>query len=246
MRTVLAVALTLVVSGACSCKNSELDSFHSNWKKLPISPLADAFLLQQAGTSPCAWSVQASGDRITIQRVSMENLQRSHEIRTEFAGGTLVGEDRGEWGGNLSVLEGSDRTSREILSKNVLQMFPMRGGVAVITGDLPSNVGSAWFFSNTEGHGWSIQKKADLHGYPKVIGRSGDRMLFAYGDAVSIMEDFSERQIAAFPLLDVRPNSIAQDAKGDVYVGMNAFVVRLVSDRLGYSQQWFTQGECLP
>ena len=35
------------------------------------------------------------------------------------------------------------------------------------------------------------------------------------------------------PLLDVHPNSIAQDAKGYIYVGMNAFVVRLIPDVKG-------------
>jgi hypothetical protein len=115
----------------------------------------------------------------------------------------------------------------------------------VITGDLSSNTGSAWLYSDANGHGWSIQKKADLRGYPRVIGKSGDHLLFAYGDAVSVMETFNERQIAALPMLDVRPNSITQDVKGDIYVGMNAFVVRLVSDRNGYTQQWFTQRECL-
>jgi hypothetical protein len=34
-------------------------------------------------------------------------------------------------------------------------------------------------------------------------------------------------------LLDVHPNSIAQNAKGDIYVGMNAFVVRLIPDFKG-------------
>lgn len=245
MRVVVAAALTLVVSCACGCKHSELDSFHSNWKKLPLSPLADSSYLRQAEISACVWNVQANGDRINIQRVSMGSLQRPDKLRVQFAGGTLLGEDRGEWGGSLWVLEDSNRTPREILSKNVLQMFPMQDGVEVITGDLASNKGSAWLYSNAEGHGWSIQKKADLRGYPRVIGKSGDRMLFAYGDAVSIMENFNERQIAALPLLDVRPNSIAQDAKGDIYVGMNAFVVRLVSGRNGYTQQWFTQPECL-
>ena len=245
MRMVVALALTFVISGACGCKHSELDSFHSNWKKLPLSPLAGSFYLQQAETSPCTWNVQANGDRVNIQRVSMGSLQRPDNLRVQFAGGTLVGEDRGEWGGGLSVLEDSNRRPREILSKNVLQMFPMQDGVEVITGDLPSNKGSAWLYSNAEGHGWSIQKKADLHGYPRVIGKGGDRTLFAYGDAVSIMENFNERQIAALPMLEVHPNSIAQDAKGDIYVGMNAFVVRLVSDRNGYTQQWYTQRECL-
>jgi hypothetical protein len=34
-------------------------------------------------------------------------------------------------------------------------------------------------------------------------------------------------------VLDVHPNSIAQDAKGDIYVGTNAFVVRLIPDFKG-------------
>lgn len=143
------------------------------------------------------------------------------------------------------MLENASRTPQKILGENILQMFLIREEVVVITGDLPSNEGSAWLYSSADDHGWSIQKKADLHGFPPVVGRSGERLLLAYGDAISIMEDFHERQIAALPKLEVQPNSIAQDAKGDIYVGMNAFVVRLASDRNSYSQQWFTQKECL-
>ena len=224
MRTGAAVALIAAVICAAGCKRSELDGFHSNWRKLPLSPLASSSYLQQAETSPFAWNVHANGNRITIQHVSIRSLQRPQESRIQFPGGTLVGEDRGEWGGSLSVLEHASQTPREILSKNVLQMFVVRTGVTVITGDLQDNKGSVWLYANTGDRGWSIQKKADLHGYPKVIGKSGERILLAYGDAISVMENFSERQIATLPLLEVRPNSIAQDAKGDIYVGMNAFV----------------------
>jgi hypothetical protein len=245
MRTIVSLALVLVVGGACSCKRSELDSFNSKWMKLPLSPLAGSYYLQQAKTSPCTWSVQTDGDRITIQRISITSPQRPPELRLRFAGGTLVGENHGEWGGSLSVLDNASRTPRTILSENILQMYLIREGVVVITGDLPSNEGSVWLYSNAEDHGWSIQKRAVLHGFPKVVGRSRERLLLAYGDAISIMDDFHERQITALPTLEVQPNSIAQDAKSDIYVGMNAFVLRLVSDRNHYSQQWFTQKECL-
>jgi hypothetical protein len=245
MRTFVAVALLLTLGCACGCKRSELDTLHSRWKKLPLSPLADSYYLQQAVTSQCAWYVHSDGGGITIERISIKELQHPSQIRAEFAGGTLVGEDQGEWGGNLSVLEGSNRTAREILNKNVLQMVSMKDGVAVITGDLPSNVGSAWLYSNADGHGWSIQKKAELHGFPKIIGSSGERILLGYGDAISIMDDFHERRITGLPMMELQPGSIAQDARGDIYIGMNAFVVRLVSNRDGYLQQWFTQDGCL-
>jgi len=246
MRTIFALALVLVVGGTCGCKRSELDSFHSNWKKLPISPLAGSYYLQQAATSPCTWYVHADGDRITIQRISITSPQRTLESRLQFAGGTLVGENRGEWGGSLLVQEKSNGTPREILSKNVLQMYPMQDGVVVVTGRPDANDGSVWLYSEAAGHSWHISEKAGLHGYPRTIGKNGDRMLFAYGDAVSTMEeDFRERQIATLPLLETYPNSIAQDAKGNIYIGMNGFVVRLLSERNGYTQQWFTQRECL-
>lgn len=212
---------------------------------LPVSPSTGAIFLEQAKTSPCTWYVLDKGSTVTIQRVSILTINLPRESRVQFAGRTLVGEDRGEFGGSLSVSASSNQTTREILSKNVLQMFPMRDGVTVITGDLPSNEGSVWFYSKGGNNGWSIQKKANLHGYPRITGKRGDRLLFAYGDAVSTMENFNERQIAPLPLLDVHPNSIAQDAKGDIYVGMNAFVVRLVPAPNGYSPQWFTQGDCL-
>ena len=164
-------------------------------------------------------------DGLTIKRIPIKDLQRPREFRAEFAGGALVEENRGEWGGKLSVLEGSNRTSREILNKNVLQLVSMKNGIAVITGDLASNVGSAWLYSNDDGHGWSIQKKAELHGFPKIIGSSGERILLGYGEAISIMDDFDERQITELPMMELQPSSIADDAKGDIYVGMNVFVV---------------------
>jgi hypothetical protein len=65
---IVAFALTLVINGASGCKRSELDSFHTDWKKLLVSPLAGALLSQQTETSPCAWKVQADRGRIAIQR----------------------------------------------------------------------------------------------------------------------------------------------------------------------------------
>ena len=245
MRLAVALGVIVVIGGASGCKRSELDSFHSNWTKIRVSPLAGSILLRQADTSPCAWSVRVNGGKVAIQRIPVQGDQRRTEIRIHFEAGTLIGEDHGEYGGSLSVLKSTDQTQHKILGKNVLRMFLTPGGVIVITGDLPANEGSIWFYSDAGGRGWSIQKKADLHGYPKAIGKSGDRILFAFGDGVSIMGEFIEHQIADLPLFDVRPNSIAQDGNGNIYVGMNAFVVRLAPDRSGYSQQWFTQGDCL-
>ncbi len=245
MRALFAIAICLLISCAAGCKHSELDSFRSTWKKLSANPLEGSYYLQQAKTSSCKWEVKALDDQIAILRVPVRSVQSPDTLQLEFAGGTLVGENRGEWGGSLLVKENGNGNSREILSENVLKMYPMRDGVVVVTGRLDANEGSVWLYSEAAGHSWQINRKAHLHGYPRTIGKKGDRILFAYGDAVSMMEDFRERQIATLPLLETYPNSIAQDANDNIYIGMDGFVVRLLSDRQSYSQQWFTRPECM-
>lgn len=135
---------------------------------------------------------------------------------------------------------------RKILDKNILQMIALENGVAVITGYLPANEGSVWLYTKVNGSNSTIQKKADLNGYPKVVGRGDNRILLVYGNGVSVVDsDFNNRLISRLPIINVQPNSVAQDATGSIYVGMNAFVVRLVPGRAGYSQEWFTQRACL-
>jgi hypothetical protein len=92
-------ALIFTLGCAFGCKRSELDALHGKWKKLQLSPLAGSYYLQQAMTSQCAWNVQSNEDGLTIKRIPIKDLQRPREFRAEFAGGALVGENRGEWGG---------------------------------------------------------------------------------------------------------------------------------------------------
>lgn len=240
-----AVALTLLVTTTTACKRNELDPFGSGWRRLPLAPLAGASYLQDAETSPCVWEVQMQGNKLAIQQLSLKRSSPPPDIRFQITGRMLIGTDGGENGGSLSVIEGANKLPRKILSVNVLQMIPTQGGVAVITGDLQENQGSVWVYSKSAHDGWSVQKRADLHGFPMITGQSGNRILFAYIDGVSVMKDFKESFLATLPLLRLKPNSIAQGSDGNVYLGMRGLVVRLVPDRNGYSQQWFTKPYCL-
>ena len=96
------------------------------------------------------------------------------ETRVEYGGATFTGEDHGEWGGTLSVVDATGGAPKKILlNENILQLFVLEHGVAVITGYLPANEGSIWLYAKVDGGTSAIQKKADLSGCPKVIGRSG-------------------------------------------------------------------------
>jgi hypothetical protein len=242
----ISVGLLLAVWCITACHRSAPGPL-GGWERLKVSPVAGAAVLQRAEVSPCAWSVEANGKNVTVHSISGSKYERPHDLRIQSAGGTLIGEDRGEWVGGLSIVDASGGKPRTILHENVLQMYSSGNGVVVIAGDLPANQGSIWLFAKAEGRDWSIEKKTDLSGYPRAIGQSGDDILLAYGDGVSVVDSgFKEHRIANLPLLDIRPNSIARVAESDIYVGMNAFVVRLALGNNGYSQEWLTEQACLP
>lgn len=240
------VGLILAVWCTTGCKRS-VPCPNRGWEKLRVSPVAGAEVLKKAAVSPCTWRVEPDGINVTVHGISGRKYERPHDLRLQSAGGMLIGEDRGEWVGSLSVVDASGGKPRTILHKNVLKMYSSRNGAVVIAGDLPANEGSIWLFAKAAGRDWSIEKKTDLSGYPRAIGQSGDDILLAYGDGVSVVDSgFKEHRIANLPLLEISPNSIARVEKSDIYVGTNAFVVRLALGTNGYSQEWLTEQVCLP
>jgi hypothetical protein len=217
------------------------------WQRIGVEPLAGSIFLQQGEESDCIWQVNQAAQKVTVSRVSTAVYDRADNERIQTAGGVLVGEDHGEWGGSLSLLETNGGPPRLILDKNVVQMLQMKSGILVVTGDLPANEGSIWLYSITNGREWSIEKRAELSGYPRVIGRSNSGILLVNADGVFLVDDsLKVQKLAELPLFDVRPTSVAEDADGTIYIGMKAFVVRLVPNRTGYTHEWFAGAGCLP
>lgn len=216
------------------------------WKRVDAEPLAGAIILQQAEGSGCIWRVNQEAQKVTVSRLPKTFYDHPTEVRLQVANGTLVGEDRGEWGGGLSLLDAKGNLPRKILDKNVLALLQARPGVLVIAGSLPANEGSVWLYSTIDDR-WTIEKKVELSNYPFAVGKSKDGILLVSGDGIYQVDDgFNIRQIAALPLLQTHPNSITEDANGGIYVGMQAFVVRLVPDHTGFTHEWFAGDGCLP
>lgn len=247
LRWRISVGLIVAVWCLAGCKRTGPGRF-SRWETLKDTPVAGAIVLKEAEQSPCTWRVEQEGDNVSPHRVTENGYQRPHELRIQFAGSTLIGEDRGEWGGGLSVIDAQGGKPLMILQRNVLQMFSSDAGVVVIVGDLNANQGSVWLFAKNSSHERAIEMKTDLRGYPRVAEQRGDDILLVYGEGVSVVESgFKERKIADLPLLELHPNSTARVARSDIYVGMKAFVVRLaLGANGGYSQQWLTEQGCLP
>lgn len=242
-----ALGLLLISTALPSCRRAGPDPLAHGWKRIRVEPLAGSIILQQGEESGCIWRVNQEAKKVTVSRATSASYKHSLEVRIQTVDGTLVGEDRGEWGGSLTLLDAKGEPPREILDKNVLQMLQVPSGILVITGNLPENEGSVWLYSNRNGQGWTIEQKAELTRYPRVIGRSKEGILLVNGDSVDLVDDvFRVRRVAVLPLLQVQPNSVVEDGSGAIYIGMQAFVIRLVPSHLGYTHEWFAGSGCLP
>lgn len=240
------LVLLFILTGLTSCRCAQ-DPLAHGWTRVNAEPLAGAILLQQGEQSGCIWRVNQEAQKVTVSRVSNTIYEHASELRMQTATGILVGENHGEWGGSLQLLDAKGDPPKQILDKNVLQMFQVQSAVLVITGNLPANEGSLWLYSNMHGQGWAIEKKADLKVYPRAIGKSNGGILLVSSDGVYLVNDgFKILQLAALPLLDIGPNSVAEDTRGAIYIGMKAFVIRLVPNQTGYAHEWFTEPGCLP
>jgi hypothetical protein len=243
--SMIAAALLLLLVGETACKRREFDPLRQGWKKIAIEPLAGAPLLQQAAKSPCLWQINQQWGKVTLFRRGISN-QHAQEIRVQTSNGTLVGTDDGEWGGTLTISKGKAYPPKKILDANVLQIISTRKGFLIVTGSLPSNEGALWLYSKSNNQDWTIDKKADLHGYPLAAFETPDGIWVANGDSIYRLDDtFRVQNHTDMPWLQLHPNSIATDNSGAIYVGMQAFVVRLTPTKTGYRHEWFVGNGCL-
>jgi hypothetical protein len=230
-----------------SCKRTSDDPL-TGWKAISEEPAQNAILLQQAERSQCVWRVgqDAGTHRITIQQAAHE-APKEHQVQLQTETGVLVGTDNGEYGGGLILTDDEGVLTKRLLDTNVLQLLPSKSGVLVFTGLLHLSVdeGAVWLYSNGSDGNWSIKKIAALNGKPSVISSANGDVLAVGAHGVSRLDQALNLTEITLPFAQVFPNSITEDVHGSIYVGMNAFVVRLVPAKTGYTHEWFTKPGCL-
>jgi hypothetical protein len=231
-----------------SCKRMSDDPL-THWEAISEEPEENAPILQQAEGSQCIWKVaqDAETHRITIQKAA-RFAPKIHQIQLQTETGLLVGTNNGEWGGSLSLTDSNGTQMKRLLDKNVIQLLPWKSGVLVFTGllHLETDEGAIWLYSKGRDGEWSIRKIADLYGQPNAANSNNGDALAVSGHGVYRLDQGLNLTEIPFPFAQTFPNSIAEDAHGRIYVGMNAFVVRLTSAKTGYTHEWFTKSECLP
>lgn len=244
-KSIVATALLLLLTGLSACKPAEFDPLQQGWKMIGNELLPQAPILRQAEESFCIWQTNQKKGQVTVSRGGTFH-QPPQEIRVEIPHGTLIGTNHGEWGGTLTLSKGKADPPEKILDGGVLEIIPTRTGFLVITGSLPRNEGTLWLYSSAINQESTIEKKADLHGYPLAVLETPRGIWLANGDSIYLLDDkFKVQNLIDMPWLQLHPNSIAEDTRGAIYVGMQAFVVRLTPARTGYMREWFAGDGCL-
>lgn len=246
---VKSILLACVMCCCIVCCKRVSDDPLIHWKAISEEPAENSIFLQQAEGSKCIWRVaqDAGTHRITIQQAA-HLAPKEHQVRLQTEAGILVGTDNGEYGGSLSLTDANGVQTKRLLDKNVLQLMPSKSGVLVFTGllHLGLDEGEVWLYSKSSDANWSIRKLADLNGKPSVISSENGNILAVGGHGVYRLDQALNLTETSLPFYQTFPNSISEDAHGRIYVGMNAFVVRLVPTKTGYTHEWFTRSECLP
>lgn len=235
----------LLICFVIGCKHAPDDPL-SKWDAISGEPLEDATILQQAEDSHCVWKVSEDygSHSIKIEPTVYSTIQRETILQNE--NGTLIGTNHGEFGGDLLLKNGS--SVKHLLSENVLGMLRMGPNIIIFTGlrHLDINVGSVWRYSKDNKSGWVLKKLYELPSRPYVMhfGYRGILVITSH-NIFRIDKNLAIREIATMPLLHTYPNSIFEDIHGTIYIGMNAFVVRLIPTQTGYTHEWFTMTGCL-
>ena len=250
-RIIMALSILLsgiVLSVIAYRKHTSKDPL-AHWVALSGEPAENAMILQQAEESRCIWRVteETRPRRIAIQ-MTMRGANQIHQIKLRTEAGVLVGTSNGEWGGDLTLANADGVPIKRILDENVLQLLPSKLGTLVFTGllHLGDDKGAVWLYGKDKDGTWSIKKIADLNGKPNAVVANDGGALGVSGHGIFHLNEALQLTDTPLPFARTSPNSIMADADGRIYVGMNAFVLKLIPARSGYLQEWYTRSGCLP
>jgi hypothetical protein len=174
----------------------------------------------------------------------VEGLGAQHAL--DLIDGWLVGKDGGEWGGRLWWVPPNGK--QEVLVKsNVvsLQRLSERSALA-FTGvaHMWTDVGDVHRVTIENGAA-RVDLLGRLDGLAEAVGERGEDFLAATNSGVWLVSRTrAPVRLAAVDLALLIPRSIVEAADGAVYVGLNAFVLRLVPSASGFEAEWMLPPGC--
>ncbi|WP_090178782.1 MULTISPECIES: hypothetical protein [unclassified Duganella] len=176
--------------------------------------------------------VAKNAGQLTIKEE--KNLHRPQETKITFNGKSLIGTNKGEWGGNLSVVD-SDGTAHLLIRDNIVQLIQEKDELFVFTGlaHLASARGAIYKVTGNK-EDVNAEKVTLLPGAPEAVAiERNDREYFAFlivtdNGLISFSPKFLEMKVLAIDQFwhGLYPNS-AYLLDNQLVIGMRSGVAVL-------------------
>ena len=246
LRLTFAAATLVCLSIGCS-KAIATDSLTppEGWRVYKVGELSDAD--RECATN--AWVNRFARASNGALKLNSGIVSIPGSLDVPYAGGHLVGQDLGEFGGKLVWASQDGSMRSEILAANALSLLRSPIGNFLLTGPagwLGDGDGAIWNLSDESVTPPNAVLVANIEGAPRAssISPDGSIAIVTPANIVRLTSSTSVETILKVNFGGLFPNSIAETADGVIYVGMRHFLARLVPTGGGYQLAWLLPADC--
>jgi len=179
---------------------------------------------------PLNYSQNEFGVSIVNGKLDVKKVKEVHRSELKMLSGTLVGINRGEWGGQLTF-KPSDPTKKaiDIKSGNIKFIFEFKNKIYFIEGLAHMTYsGGAIFELDTTGYKFTFTKLVDFDDAPEAFTIYKDKFLIATHENFYIVKNFKKERVFKETFWSsLYPNSIAVLDDKNVFIGIRSGIVKL-------------------
>ena len=190
-----------------------------------VPPEVESAEYYQLNHSKNEFEVSISNGVLDIKKIKSE-----YKCELKITGGTLIGIDRGEWGGSLTFIpEDTTKKAVEIPMGNVKFIFKFKDKIYFIRGlaHLTTSEGAIYHLDTTNDN-FTFTKLLDFDDAPEAFTIYNDKFLIATHENFYIVQDFKKELIFKNTFWEsLYPNSIAVLDEENVFLGIRSGIVKL-------------------
>ena len=180
--------------------------------------------------SPLSPSLDEFGVKIVDGKLDIKKVEEVNRCELKISGGTLLGINRGEWGGQLTFKpEDTAKKTIEIKRGNIKFIFTFKDKIYFIEGlaHMLTSEGSI-FELNSLNNKFTFKKLVVFDDAPEAFTIYKDKFLIATHENFYIVQDFKKKLIfKETNWSSLYPNSIAAFDDKNVFLGIRGGIVKL-------------------
>lgn len=168
--------------------------------------------------------------KISNNKLKIEKNTKSKECKLKTTSGTFLGNDRGEWGGQLTFAPNdSGQEAIKIKEGNIKFIFQFKNKIYFIEGlaHLGTNGGAIYRIDATK-NGFPYKKVIDFDDAPEAFTIFKDKLLIATYKGFYVVKDAKKQVVFKNTFWEgLYPNSIAVVDDQNVFIGIRSGIVKL-------------------